>query len=69
MSSSEEEQKLLELIKDLERFSREVRFPSGLNIFEAAGVGKKSGIPIFWLFYFVRKKLTDWALSFSGVWS
>jgi PD-(D/E)XK nuclease superfamily len=38
MSSSEEEQKLLELIKDLEQFSREVRFPSGLNIFEAAGM-------------------------------
>jgi len=41
MSSSEEEQKLLELIKDLERFSREVRFPSGLNIFEAAGMHRQ----------------------------
>src|SRR5262245_20103217 len=38
MSSPEEEQKLLELIKGLEQFSREFCFPSVLNIFEAAGM-------------------------------
>jgi hypothetical protein len=41
MSSSENEQKLLELMKDLEQFSRQIRFPSGLNIFEAAGMHRQ----------------------------
>ncbi len=38
MPSSDQEQKLLDLMVDLERFSREVNFPSGINIFEAAGM-------------------------------
>jgi hypothetical protein len=35
------EKKLLDLIRDLERFSREKRFAYGLNIFEAAGMRRQ----------------------------
>ena len=41
MENLDREQKLLNLIADLERFSQEKRFPSGLNIFEAAGLGRQ----------------------------
>src|SRR6267142_4649978 len=41
MSNSDQETQLLALIKDLDLFAREKRFPSGLNIFEAAGMQRQ----------------------------
>jgi hypothetical protein len=41
MPTSEEEQRLLDLVTDLDRFSREKRFARGLNIFEAAGMQRQ----------------------------
>lgn len=41
MPASDLEQKLLNLITDLDQFSREKRFPSRLNIFEAAGIHRQ----------------------------
>jgi hypothetical protein len=41
MPSLDYEKKLLDLITDLNRFSREKRFASGLNIFEAAGMQRQ----------------------------
>jgi hypothetical protein len=41
MPASDLEQKLLNLITDLDRFSQEKRFPSRLNIFEAAGMHRQ----------------------------
>jgi hypothetical protein len=41
MASSDEEQKLLNLVTDLDRFAREKCFPSGFNIFEAVGMQRQ----------------------------
>jgi hypothetical protein len=41
MPSPDHEKKLLDLITDLEQFSRETRFAYGLNIFEAAGIQRQ----------------------------
>jgi hypothetical protein len=41
MPSPDQEKKLLDLITDLDRFSREKRFSWGLNIFDAAGMQRQ----------------------------
>jgi LysR family transcriptional regulator, glycine cleavage system transcriptional activator len=41
MSASDLEQKLLNLITDLDQFSQQKRFPSRLNIFEATGIHRQ----------------------------
>src|SRR6516225_1413907 len=41
MPSSDQENKLLHLITDLDRFSQDKRFVRGLNIFEAAGMHRQ----------------------------
>ena len=51
MPASDLEQKLLDLIIDLDQFSKEKRFPSRLNIFEPAGIHRQEiDILIFWRF-------------------
>ena len=41
MEVTDLEQKLLNLVNDLDQFSRGKHFPSGLNIFEAVGLDRQ----------------------------
>jgi hypothetical protein len=58
MPSSDQEQKLLNLIADLEQFSREARFRSGLNIFEAAGMQRQEIRHLNFLAFLLRPQET-----------